>query len=330
MTFFWIIVFILSLAALVKGADWLIASAEKIGLAMGLSPFIVGILIVGIGTSFPELISSTVAVWQGVSELAVANVVGSNIANILLIIGFTAVVGRSIEVKKSLIDLDLPLLAISTVLFLITAWDQRITWPEGAILLVAYSVYLGYTLLHVDDTAADPDHILLARDTGQSKRVQGKTPKKDRPFITFADIGMLIVGLAGLIIGAKYLVDSVIALSATLGIGVGVISIIAVAVGTSLPELLVSLKAALQKKSELALGNIFGSNVFNSMVVTGFPALFGDLAIDDKTFLVGIPIMIAATVLFVISGISRRIHVWEGTLYLLIYLLFFGKIVDLF
>ena len=297
---------------------------------MGLSPFIVGILIVGIGTSFPELISSTVAVWQGVSELAVANAVGSNIANILLIIGFTAVVGRSIEVKKSLIDLDLPLLAISTVLFLITAWDQKITWPEGIILLFTYGIYLGYTLLHVDDTVADPDRILPARDTRRSKLVQGKIAKKGRPRITPADIGMLVLGLAGLIIGAKYLVDSVIALSTTLGIGVGVISIIAVAFGTSLPELLVSLKAALQKKSELALGNIFGSNVFNIIVVTGFPALFGGLAIDDKTFFVGIPVMAAATVLFVISGISRRIHVWEGALYLIMYLLFFGKIVDLF
>src|SRR3989344_1847947 len=114
MLIFWIIIFIVSLGALVKGADWLIKSSEKIGLALGLSPFIVGVTIVGVGTSFPELISSFVATMKGVTDVVAANAVGSNIANILLIVGISAIVGRRLVVTKSLIDLDLPLLAIST------------------------------------------------------------------------------------------------------------------------------------------------------------------------------------------------------------------------
>lgn len=118
MALFWIIIFIVSLAILVKGADLLLGSAEKIGLAVGLSPFVVGVVIVGLGTSFPEIISSFIAVLKNVTEIVPANAIGSNIANILLVVGLSAVVGGRLAVTKNLIDLDLPLLAISTVLFL--------------------------------------------------------------------------------------------------------------------------------------------------------------------------------------------------------------------
>ena len=130
--------------------------------------------------------------------------------------------------------------------------------------------------------------------------------------------------------GAKYLIDAVIHLSATLNIATGVIGITAVAVGTSLPELLVSIKAALQSKSEVALGNIFGSNVFNALVVIGLPGLFTTLPLDEQTFLIGVPTMALATLLFVISGISRRIHRWEGAFFIALYILFMGKLFNLF
>ena len=150
MIIIWIIVFIVSLGVLIKGADWLIASAEKIGLSLGLSPFIVGVTIVGVGTSFPELISSFVAIFKGVPDVVAANVIGSNIANILLIIGICAVIGKRLIVTKSLIDLDLPLLAISTVLLLGIVWDKQITFGESLLMLVTYGVYLSYTVLHKD------------------------------------------------------------------------------------------------------------------------------------------------------------------------------------
>ena len=119
-------------------------------------------------------------------------------------------------------------------------------------------------------------------------------------------------------------------LSAILNIATGVIAITAVAVGTSLPELLVSAKAALQKKSEIALGNIFGSNVFNALVVIGLPGLFRILPVDNQTFTIGVPTMALATLLFVISGISRRIHMWEGAFYLSVYVLFIAKLFNWF
>lgn len=334
---FWLVVFVVSLALLVKGADWLLESAEKIGLSLGLSPFIVGVTIVGVGTSFPELISSIAAVFEGVTEIVPANAIGSNIANILLIIGISAIIGKRLMVNKSLIDLDLPLLAVSTVLLLGVAWDGQINIFESLILLFAYITYLLYTVLHKED---DDGNLISEIDldimpSRADRRKHLAKPKKrakqpSRLKITYKEFVWLAVGIVGLVVGAKYLIDSVIQLSTILNIGTGVIAITAVAFGTSLPELLVSAKAAMSHRSELAIGNIFGSNIFNSLVVIGLPGLITTLNLDRPTLAIGVPTMALATLLFVISGISRRIYIWEGVLYILVYLLFVAKLFDLF
>ncbi len=331
MIIFWVVVFIVSLGVLVKGSDWLIASAEKIGLALGLSPFIVGVTIVGVGTSFPELISSFVAVFKDVPDVVAANAIGSNIANILLIVGICAVIGKRLIVTKSLIDLDLPLLAISTVLLLGIVWDKQITFGESILMLVTYGVYLLYTVLHKD--TEDTGEVAEFLPSRQERRKHIAVHKKEgfiRPELVAKDFILLVVGILGLVFGAKYLIDALVNLSAMLNIATGVIAITAVAVGTSLPELLVSAKAALQKKSEIALGNIFGSNVFNALVVIGLPGLFRVLPMDNQTYTIGVPAMALATLLFVISGISRRIHIWEGALYLSVYVLFVAKLFNWF
>ncbi len=312
MLLFWMIIFIVSLFVLLRGADWFLSSSEKIGFAAGFSPFVVGIVIVGLGTSLPEILSSLVAAIKGVTEIVPANAIGSNIANIFLIIGLSAVWGGSLAVTKNLIDLDLPLLAISTALFLDIAWDKQITFGESVLLLALFAVYFAYTIFYKDE-----------------KRGEEENNVKRRSKVSFKDILLLLVGGFALIAGAKYLVDSVIKLSEILAIGTGVISLAAVAFGTSLPELFVSVKAARQNKPEIALGNIFGSNVFNILVAVGLPGLFGVLRLDEQTFKIGLPMMLIATVLFVISGISKRIHVYEGAMYLVIYMFFIGKLFNL-
>ena len=319
------------MAILVKGADWLVLGAERIGLALGLSPFVVGVLIVGIGTSFPELISSFVAVMSGASEMVVANAVGSNVANILLIVGISAVIGTRLVIKKDLIDLDLPLIAISTALFLGVVFDGRVSFGEALLLLIAYGVYLSYIMFNQEDVS-DMEQLpsRLTRRLMSLGSVRLGKRGGHRPKIGMKDAGLLLGGTIGLAVGAKYMVDSVIALSEIWGIGAGAITIIAVAFGTSLPELLVSIKATLQKKSDIALGNVFGSNAFNILVVVGLPGLFYPLAIDEQTLYIGVPAMVLATLLFIISGISRRIHLWEGAMYLVFYALFVGKIFNLF
>lgn len=302
----WIAVFIVALIFLVKGADWLLQSSEKIGKAAGLSPFIVGVLIVGLGTSLPELASSIAAIIAGTTEIVVANAIGSNIANILLVVGLSAVVGKQLSVSKNLIDLDIPLLAIVSTIFISIAWDQQVVFGEALLLVLLFIIYVTYILTHTDE-------------------IREKVTEK-RPKLVPKDFWLFILGAAALILGAKFLIDAVIAVSITLDIAVSVISLAAVAIGTSLPELIVSVKAAMSGKAEVALGNIFGSNVFNLLLVVGIPGLFVTLPLDEQTFKLGLPIMLAATFLFIISGISRKIHSYEGAMYLIFYLFFLGQL----
>lgn len=325
---FWIVIFLVSLAALVKGADWLLKSAEKIGLAIGLPSFIVGVVIVGMGTSFPEVVSSMVAVFKDQTEIVPAGVIGSNIANILLIVGLSSVIGGKLAVTKNLIDLDIPLIAISTVVFLGTVLDRKIVLGEAIILLVLFVIYILYSLMHKEDEKDKQKEKLPGRAERRkhATTISKKETIKKRPKIEAKDIILLVVGLAFLLVGSKYFVDSIIELSAIFSISTGVIALAAASVGTSLPELLVSVKAAWNKKSEMALGGIFGSNIFNILFVVGIPGLFKTLNLDEQTFALGVPVMIIATFLFIISGISRRIHVYEGAMYLVIYLFFIGRL----
>lgn len=307
----WGLIFLVSLAALVKGADWILEGAKKVGLSLGMPPFVVGVLIVGFGTSAPELVSSIAGVLNGAYEIPAANAIGSNIANILLVLGITALIARGrLEVTKNIVDLELPLLTFVTLLFLAIAYDGAISVPESIVLLIGAVIYLAYTFIHKDREEAGSDE-----------------EKVSRPKLTTKDVVLLFVGGALLAVGAKYLIDAVLALSGFIGLSVGVITILAVAIGTSLPELLVSVKAALQGNAEVAIGNIFGSNIFNILVVVGIPGLWGTLILDDPTLTIGLPVLIGVTFFFIISGLSRRIHTWEGAFYLLAYALFTMKLV---
>lgn len=327
MLIFWIFVFIISLVALIKGADWFLESAEKIGLALGLSPFIIGVTIVALGTSLPELFSSLVASFRGVTEIVVANALGSNIANILLVVGISSILAKKLTASKSLIDLDAPLLAISTVLALGILADKKVVFIEAVILVLGYFIYLLYTITYREDQKVSKGKKFLPDKIKKRKRILSPLSfKKQRPKISLKTFSILILGGLGLFFGAKYLIESIVELSSLLNIAAGVISITAVAFGTSLPELVVSTKAALKGKPEVALGNIFGSNVFNILLVIGIPGLFNNLILDQQTFLFGLPALGLVTILFVISVISRRIHAWEGAMYLLVYLFFIIKL----
>jgi len=337
MMIFWILIFILSLALLVKSADWFVESSEKIGLALKISPFIIGVTIVALGTSLPELASSLTAVFKDATEIVAANVIGSNIANILLIVGISAIAARTLIVKRSLIDLDAPLLAATTVLLIFIMWDRQIVFGEGILLLLGFAIYFLYTIFQRREEIITPELVEILPGGVEIKVLPSRVERRRKkikeeitPKLNFQVFFFLILGIIGLIIGANYTIEAVIRISEILRISTALIAITAVAVGTSLPELVVSVRAALKKKYEIALGNIFGSNVFNVLIVAGIPALIKPLTIDDLTFWVGLPFLVIATLLFVVSGISRRIHIWEGTMYLLIYILFIIKICGIF
>lgn len=311
MTIIWILVFIVSLTVLILGADWLLESAQKIGLKMGLSPFIVGVTIIGVGTSLPELISSLMATFNGMSGFAVDNVVGSNIANILLVVGIATLFAKKLQVSKDLINLDLPLLAISTTIFLLVAMDGNINFFESLFLIATYFIYLGFTLIYRDEENEEKEDAVEIK-------------------IALIDYIKLVGGILALYLGSKYLIDAVSAISLIFKVPPSLITITAVAIGTSLPEIVVSVKAAIKKQYEVALGNVLGSNIFNVLMVVGIPGIFRELVIDPKTLMIGLPVLIASTILFVFSGISKKVHIQEGAMFLLLYVIFMAKLFGLF
>ncbi len=303
------VVFALALVALVQGASYLIAGAEQIGRFFKLPSFVIGALIVGIGTSLPEVASSLAAVFAGENDIVVSNAVGSNIANILLVAGLAAVVGRKIVSTKNLLDVEVPLLLISSALFLGVVFDGVVTGVEAVLLFGGFLVYLSYLLLHPDESKVSEEEEVEEVDT-----------------LVAMDFVRLVGGGIALVFGAQYLIDSVTFMSTTFNIATGVIAISAVAVGTSLPEIIVSVTAVLRGKTDLAFGNVFGSNVFNILMMVGFVGLFDTLTTDHQTYTIGLPVFAAVTVVFIISAMSKRIFIWEGLMFLLVYVFFMMKI----
>lgn len=304
---FWICIFIVGMYVLVKSADYFTDYSEKLGLSMGISQFIIGVTIVAIGTSLPELVTSSIAVIRGSTEFVAGNVIGSNIANILLVIGLVAIISRKLKIERDIVKVDLPLLFGSTLLLAFVAMDGQITFFEGILSLIMFFVYIAYSI----------------------HSSKGKGNHKKERFSMLYPIIIIISGIA-LYFGAKWTIDSAIKLSSILGFAdTSVIALSAVAIGTSLPELSVSLAAARKKNFEMAVGNILGSCVFNAALVIGVPSLVSTLIVPQTTIIIGISFMLGATLLFIFSSLDREITLYEGSIFVIIYILFLMKLFGL-
>ncbi len=308
----WTIYLLAALYVLLKGADVVIDSSRRIGLAFGLSPFIVGLVIVGFGTSLPELASSLAGLFQGAPEIVIANVVGSNITNILLIVGLMATLGGTIVIKRNLLQGELPIFFISTVHFAAVVYDGVIDRVESLLLLGTFCAYMWYVY---SESKTDPD----------GNRSSSKPPFKAKDFIIF------VFGLGALLVGANYTVEMAVNLATAFEVPLGLISIVAIAIGTSLPELIVSMKAIKTGEADLAIGNIFGSNAFNILVVAGLPALLSPIPLiaDEVVMQVGLAILLAASAIFFVTGLSRRVMRWEGFMMLIFFTFFLIKLAEL-
>ncbi|MCX6785725.1 MAG: calcium/sodium antiporter [Candidatus Komeilibacteria bacterium] len=325
------------MAVLIKAADYFTEAAEKIGLSWKMPPLVVGVTIVAIGTALPELATSLVAVFNGQTQIVAANALGSNITNIFLIIGICAISAGVLKIKKSVINANLPLLAAAVGLIVVIMWDRQVTFGEGVVAILAYLIYAVYLVESGKYKAGLP--------AGQASKAEGFIPGQDlpatretrhyhrrrehfssNPSLIFA----LIVSALAIYLSAAWTVRSLLSLADMLKIGVSVAVMIALAIGTSLPVLIVSLLAVKKKQYEIALGTVFGANIFNALMILGIPSLFKTLIVDEATFSVGIPFLVGATLIYIISIISKKIDRLEGGLYLLIYALFVAKLIGLF
>jgi len=246
----WALIFIVSLALLVKASDVFTDSAERIGIGFGISPFIIGVTIVAVGTSTPELVSSVLAVIKGSPEIVAGNVMGSNVTNIFLILGISAIIGKKMVTSYQLANVDLPIFVGSAFLVSLMVMDGAFSLPEALLCLACLLVYLVYAVRaervadEVKEKFLEAEGIVIREKRRPDLKVYTK----------------LSISLFFLYIGANYTVVSVVRLSEMVGIGTEVIAASAVALGTSLPELVVSVRAAAMNKPELAIGNILGSN----------------------------------------------------------------------
>ena len=317
-TLIWIIVFVVSLFVLIKASDYFTHSAEKIGLFFGIPVFIVGATIVAIGTSLPELISSIFAVLRNSSEIVVGNVVGSNVTNIFLVLGITAIVGKKLKLTYELVHVDLPLLIGSAFLLAVTIMDGIFSFPEALLCLAGIILYLLYTI----NTRKKYENIEIRKETKEEVK-QGRK-------LDWKTLVILAVSAFFIYLGAKYTVESVIKLSEIFNIGKEIIAISAVALGTSLPELMVTISAAKKGKPEMAVGNILGSNIFNALAVMGIPALIGTLIIPHSILTFGLPMMLIATLLYFFITHDKEVTKWEGWLLVIFYVFFIGKLFSLF
>lgn len=300
------LILILSLAGIVLGADFLVKGAVVVARKCRVSSFVIGAVIVGIGTSLPELVVSTVGAIGGNSEVAIGNVVGSNIFNVFAILGLTALF-FPIAVSRENMKFEIPFcIAVSVLLMLLVynffvGGEPRLGRWDGAALLLVFTSFMWISLRRGKSSAAT---------VGESV----EEVNKSLWFAAFSILG----GLAALIVSSNFFVDEAVAIARKLGVSDAFISITLLACGTSLPELAASVTAAVKKDTDMALGNIIGSNIFNATMILGTASLITPLT-TGKIGLVDYGAMILAAVLPMIFGIRGKITRIEGLLMLLCY-----------
>lgn len=291
------------LCILTLGAEALVRGASSLARRFGLSELLIGITLVGFGTSSPELVSSLAAAFAGSPGVAVGNVVGSNIANILLILGLSALIAP-IAVASDSFRRDAPALAFATLALIGVSMTGEYGRIAGGFFLVALAGYLAWAYL-TEKRAAEAGLLDAPHEE----------PRPVLPSLAFS-----ISGLVLLVIGAKLLVDGAIGVATALNVSETLIGLTIVAVGTSLPELVTSVVASLRGKSDLAFGNVVGSNIYNILGILGMTALIHPVAAPAAIVRFDNWVMLAATAALILFALTRnRIERWEGALLIFSY-----------
>ena len=303
-----LLTFILGLALLLVGAEILVRGASRLATASGISPLVVGLTVVAFGTSAPELAITLQSTLAGQSDLALGNVVGSNIANVLLILGLAALISP-LTVAPQILRLDIPVMIAVSGLLLILALDQTISHVDGAVLVAGLLLYTGFTIVQSRKAGARLQ-AEFAAEYGAPRRQALKT--------TLAQIGLVVCGLALLTLGARWLVDGAITFATWMGVSELIIGLTIVAVGTSLPEIAASVVASLRGERDIAIGNVVGSCIFNILSVMGISSLLAPTGIGVPTAALSfdLPVMVAVAVASLPIAFHRAaIMRWEGALF---------------
>ena len=284
-----VILLVIGFVMLIKGADWFVEGASKIADRFGIPQLVIGLTIVAMGTSAPEAAVSIASALKGSAEITIGNVLGSNILNVLVILGLTAVV-RAIAVQNSTIKYEIPFTIIVTVLMgVLGLTDGVISRGEGVILWGCFLVYMAY--------------LLVMAKKGQSADAEEKKDEKKDPMWKL--ILLVIIGVVLIVFGSDFSVNAASELAKIFGMSERLIGLTIVALGTSLPELVTSVTAAIKGKADIAVGNIVGSNIFNILFVVGTTALITPVAYSAN-FMVDTITAVATMVLLLICVLPKK------------------------
>lgn len=313
-----LLAFVAALALLLVAARFFTGAAERLGLALGMSPFIVGVFIVAIGTSLPELVASVLSVRAGTSEIVAGNVLGANASNLLLVLGAVSVAvpaGR-ILLGEQYLFIDLHFLLGATLALGTAMADGRVTPVEGVLLLLGYAVYVAYLLAEGRTASAE---------AAQAEGLSGDGPSDVRRRLA-RDVAVLAASGVAIYVGGERTVAALEQLASALRISPAIASVTILSVGTTLPELAVSVTAARRGLAALAVGNILGSCIFNALAVAGTAAVIGGVDVPPALLHFALPFVGAVSLLFYLLTQDKRISRWEGLLFLVLFLLFLTKV----
>lgn len=304
-----IVLLIIGLVVLIYGANFLVDGGSALAHRLKVSNMVIGLTVVAFGTSTPELVVNVVSSMDGSSALALGNVLGSNIFNILAILGVTALI-VPLGVKKMTTWVEIPLAVLAAVLVLLFINGDpagTITRAEGICLLCFFVIFLVYTLMLAKFGAAGD---------GEEIEIKNYSVGKSVLFI--------LLGLVGLIGGGRLLVNGAVSIAQSMGISERIIGLTIVSIGTSLPELATSIIAARKKNADMAIGNVVGSNIFNTFLILGASATITPLQVPQGILLDLIVNIVAAGLLFlfIFTGRGRKISRWEGGILLVIYIVY--------
>jgi cation:H+ antiporter len=301
---------IAGLALLIAGGEALVRGAGTLAAKAGISPLVIGLVVVSAATSAPELAVTVGAVASGEPDLAIGNVVGSNIVNILFILGLSALISP-LFIKRQLVRFDMPVMVGFSILFLVLSLDRQISFLDGVLL---FGVLVVHTIISI---------IMGRKEAGSSEAKSDEMPLNSKPVSLWLAIFFLASGIGLLVAGAQLLVSGAVSIATELGVSGLVIGLTVVAVGTSLPELATSLIAVRRGETDMAVGNIVGSNIFNIGAVIGLPAIFfGEgIPVSAAAIAIDLPLMVAAAFALVPLAFTGFILArWEGGLFVLLYL----------
>jgi cation:H+ antiporter len=315
-----VIEFVVGIVLLYFGAEWLVRGASRLARSFGLSALVVGLTVVAIGTSAPELIVSLLAVSRGQIDMTVGNVVGSNISNIALILGVSALI-YPIAMKNSLLKRGIPLMIAASLGLTFLVLDGRLGRAGGALLVVGLVGYFWYLIA---TCRTQPPEV--EEEFDEYQRARDCCPEDEA---RLRNAGIATLGLMLLAVGAHLLVGAATAFAVRIGLSQLVIGLTVVAIGTSLPELATSVLAAIRKQADIAVGNAVGSNVLNILGVLGPTALVRPLGIEPTLLRFELPIMVGVSALLLPLAWTRlKLERWEGALLLVGYVAFIGLLLQ--